>query len=313
MKLFSFFLLFFLCSQFSFSQIISNFNSLNFSDKIKYFNSDDYNDIISYLINPLFENQQFSNFAKENLLNDSNSIYYLIKALNTNNSRILWEVKIQLKKIGLPAVNLLNDFISDTISAGNLTAIEIAGDIGDSIFLNKINLLLTSEFPAVRNISAIAAGKIFNNETIEKLCNLINDENDMVRKSALVSLGKIKPDDTFIIEKIFLNLSDTYYFQKFSAVEALQKFDTSIILPEIFNKISNSQNTNELSLLLKTLLAFTISDSEQINILKKINEETEEKIIKELILKILAKSISIDEYLIKFKNLYKTEPIKISN
>ncbi|HOK41991.1 MAG TPA: hypothetical protein PLD27_13255, partial [bacterium] len=61
------------------------------------------------------------------------------------------------------------------------------------------------------------------------------------------------------------------------------------------------------------LLAFTISDSEQINILKKINEETEEKIIKELILKILAKSISIDEYLIKFKNLYKTEPIKISN
>ncbi|HPQ20117.1 MAG TPA: hypothetical protein PKX90_12725, partial [bacterium] len=268
-------------------------------------------ELISYLINPLYENQQYSNWTKEVVLNDSNIIYYLIEALNTDNSRILWEIKIQLKKIGKPVSNLLNDFISDTISAGNLTAIEIAGDIGDSIFINKLNSLLSSKYPAVRNISAISAGKIFNNETVKKLCDLLNDENDMVRKSALVSIGKIKTDDTTIIEKIFFNFNDTYYFQKFSAVEALQKFDTTIILPQIFNKLSNSSNTNELSLLLKTLLVYTIDDNEQINILKKIYEETNEKIIKELILKILSKSISIDDYLEQFKMQYKCEPIKI--
>jgi len=253
-------------------------------------NFDDYDELVAYAVNPNINNSVLSSWAKQYLNSDSESVKYLLQNMNTVNSRTLWEIKHILVAIGKPAARLLNDYISDTVTSSNLTAVDVAGLIGDLSSLEKLYELLQSEYPAVRNLTALAVGRINNDSSIEKLKPLLNDTFGMVRKSAIVSIGKLKTADTSIINILFNNLNDTYYYVRFSAVEALQNFDTTIIVPLIFNKIKFAENEKLLLYYLRILANFRVIDAYQSAEIRKLFETATDELIAEYSLRILTNS-----------------------
>lgn len=277
-------------------------------------NSDDYNEIISYLVNPNVSNSNYVNWAKNILLKDTAAIPYLIEHLNSVNSRTIWEIRNLLIEIGKPAVPFLSEYISDTQTTGNLTAIEVLGEIGDSsaAVLDKLLELLNSQYPAVRNITAIAVGRMPAEKSVSKLLPLTKDSVDMVRKSAIVSIGKIAPAAPAVIKELLCNLNDTYFYQRFSAVEAIQKFDTAIVINQILEKINSTTDTHELTMLFRIISPFSISDIDKFEIIKKIFLESNDELISEYALKIIVNSTAQNkEYIEKFKKKFNRNPILV--
>ncbi|MBP7651899.1 HEAT repeat domain-containing protein [Candidatus Dependentiae bacterium] len=272
------------------------------------YNADDYNEIISYFVNPHLSNNKFSGWAKGILAGDTRSIEYMLNHLDTVNSRTLWEIRSLLVQIGKPAVKFLTDYISDTLTTGNLIIVEVLGDIGDTSAVEKISGLLDSKHVQLRNVAAMALGKIkfTDSNIINKLKHLTYDTNNMVKKSAIVSLGKLSDtnseQDTGLLDLLFSHLSDSYFYLRFSAVESVQKMDSEIVIPFIFEKINNADKY-ELRYLLRILSSFNISGS-YITEIENIFYSNDDELVCAYAFKILRQSVLLELKIEKYKNFF---------
>ncbi|MEW5692576.1 MAG: HEAT repeat domain-containing protein [Candidatus Hydrogenedentota bacterium] len=275
------------------------FSSLIFGSD---YNFDDFDDIISYALNPATAQRQTANWAKDILNKDTPAIINLVNHLNTTNPHSLWEIKYLLKDIGKPAVEPLLDYVSDTITTGNLTAIYVLGEIGDHKALDKLLQLLESEHPPVRSNAALSIGKIPDEVSIDKLVKLLSDTYPMVRKSAAVSIGKIAPKNEDVIYALLENVDDTYYFVRFSVCEAIQKFDTEILTNVLLTEIKNTKDTETLRLIMRILSGSNINSNEILNIVREIFYTTQDELIAEYSLAILPNSSNLkNEFYKKFR------------
>ncbi|HPG29969.1 MAG TPA: hypothetical protein PKY81_07705 [bacterium] len=273
------------------------------------YNKDDYDEIISYFLNPHLANNSFSGWAKNILEKDNNSIDFMLNHLDTVNSRTLYEIRSLLVKIGKPSVKFLAEYISDTSAIGNIIAVEALGDIageangdiGDTSAINKLGDFLNSAHPSLKNITALSLGKIVftNSDIIERLMTLTSDTSNMVKKSAILSLGKLAKynpkNDTEVFNLLYPFLSDTFYFLRFSALEAIQKLDTGIVVPKIINKLDADLTQDELKKVLKIISAFSLSEPENISKIKKIFYSAADEYLCSISYNILNKSAYSDK------------------
>lgn len=274
------------------------------------FNYDDFDELISYAVNANISNRPNAKWAKNILSKDPGAISNLLNHLNTVNARTIYELRLILKDAGSPAVQPLIDYISDTITYGNLTAVYVLGEIGDTRALDKLIELLNSEHSSVKSVTAAAVGKMKDEKVIYKLLELSTDPNEMVRKSSIVALGKIAFKNKNVINSLLENnTEDTFYFVRFSAIEAVQKFDTKTVANLLFQEIKNTKPTKELHVLLRILSAFNIKDENKLKTIINIFDETSDELLAEYALKIILTSIKEnEEYLKKFKNKFNRDP-----
>jgi len=260
------------------------------------YNDDDFHDLISYIIYPNLGLRETANWAKEIARKDTQAVSVLIDYLSSVNSRTLWEVKYVLIDIGKYAVPQISDRLSDTLTTANILSIEILGEIGDSSIINKLYPLLNSEYSQVRNYTAIALGKLKDKNAIKKLLPLTRDSFDMPRKSALVSIGRLADNDTNTLNIVYNNTKDTYFFQRFSAIEAIQKFDTDIVLPMMFEKLKEYSMlpTDELNIILRIISTFKINNEFYVNIIKNIFDNSNNEVSCGYAMKILNNSSALN-------------------
>ena len=256
------------------------------------YNSDDFNDMVSYVIYPDIKLRDQAGWAKSVISKDTAAIDVLIDYLSSVNSRTLWEVKYLLIDLNKAAVPRLSERISDTVTTANILSIEILGEIGDSSVAETLYPLLKSKHQQLRNYTAIALGKLNDKRAVSKLLPLLDDPADMPRKSALVSIGKLADNETATLEAVFENLDDTYYYQRFSAVEAAQKFDTDLVMNIMFDKIFNNEfdAPKKLNLILRILSGFSISSEKYHDKIFEILNNSDNEIAAGYALKILKKS-----------------------
>lgn len=246
--------------------IIFNFFTLKiFSNN---FNEDDYIDIFSYSVRGDLNYQKYANFCREILINSNNGVRVILENMQTVNSRVLWESAQMLRRIGKNGMKEMTDFISDTNTFANITVINVLGDIGDTYPVKKLETLLNSEHTSVRNMSVQSLGKIKSKESLPKLLSLVNDDNCMVRKSTIVSIGNISSNDTEVLKVLFQSINDTFYFVRFSAEEAIEKFNPEISKPVLLKKIKTESCIRRKISLLKILSRIEISNNNIKNIIE---------------------------------------------
>lgn len=147
---------------------------------------------------------------------------YLIAKLGTTDARERVGLENIFKKIGKPAVPLLNQALLATDSLQLARVGLMLNFMPDTS--SVVNLLKVVKHPYywVRYETIRVLGKIGDRRTTPTIKDALSDSNEIVRTAAAVSCGKIK--DPFVIPFLMIALQDDYYGVRMSAMEALQNF-----------------------------------------------------------------------------------------
>lgn len=205
-------------------------------------NEDDYDDLIAFLVNGQVKNRDISEWAKRMLKGFPGSVNRLVETLSTLDPRASWEIRNLLIDIGEGGVSAAIDQLEDTDTSKSLMILYILGQTGDARAKEPVRNLLLSSYPRVRSSAALASGGLGDTLAIDPLVTLCSDTWRMVRKSAVIALGRIGVADTPVLDSLARSLNDTWYFVRFTAVESLLLLDSNIVSPYLV-RLLDSQDT----------------------------------------------------------------------
>ncbi|MFZ5981008.1 MAG: HEAT repeat domain-containing protein [Candidatus Zixiibacteriota bacterium] len=163
----------------------------------------------------------------------------LIDKFTTKSTRAKWAVIFVLQRIGSPAVPDLVAALSRPDEKIVQNVCWALGDIADSSATLPLMAIANHECWQVRDQVIRAFGRIKDRRADEVVLKALNDTLAQVRKAAAVSCGQINL--TGGIKKLVSLLGDDFYGVRMTALEALMKMDTSLVLPVLADSI-NSDN-----------------------------------------------------------------------
>ena len=183
------------------------------------------------------------------------AVPYLIDRLGTEDARERMTLEEIFKKIGAPAVPLLNRALLETDSLQLSRVATILFYLPDSSSVDNLIKVADNPFYWVRYQVLRALGKIGDikaGPTVEKA---MADDNELVRAMAAVAAGRIDAEAFF--PYLSTALEDSYYGVRMSALEEIGKIDcvrkTALIENALEDKPDNMTR--------KLLLSLMASDS----------------------------------------------------
>lgn len=150
------------------------------------------------------------------------AVPYLIDRLGTTDARERVALENIFRKIGKPAVPLLNQALLTTDSLQLSRVALILGNLPDTS--SVVNLLTVTQKPYywVRYESIRALGFIKDPRAVPAVRAALTDTNELVRTIAAVTAGNLR--DTSLIAGLIAALDDRYYGVRLSAKEGLAGF-----------------------------------------------------------------------------------------
>jgi HEAT repeat protein len=165
---------------------------------------------------------------------------FLIDKFTTTSARERWSVIHILKRIGSPAVPLLNEALRNPNGLIVQRVCWALGDIGDSAAIGPLVAVRDHQRWQVRDQVSGALGKIgvADARATETVQAGLSDSIGQVRKAAAVACGKIGLGDA--TEALVSMLGDDFYGARFAAYDALRKLDTVRVVETVTEWIGTS-------------------------------------------------------------------------
>jgi len=163
----------------------------------------------------------------------------LLEKYNTKDARERHTINNILVKIGKPATPFLLKGLSDSNDEKISRLCYTLGNIKDS---SAVEGIISTAFESnwkIRSSAVSALGKIGHNLADETVIKLLSDSDETVRKSAVVAAGRLLIEKA--IPKLIHILGDDFYGARMTSSEALIKFDSFLVIPQIADSL-NSEN-----------------------------------------------------------------------
>lgn len=158
------------------------------------------------------------------------SLPYLVTQLDTDGPRRRHALEDILVKIGEPAVEPVIEALgrelerTDTLRGARMAS-SILGRLGDDRATPALDTAAGHGDWKVRSAVAGAIGRVGSANGLPGLLRLLDDENEIVRKSSAVALrrmaAELTPPDDEVIRALAGALDDEYYHVRYSAAAAL--------------------------------------------------------------------------------------------
>lgn len=163
---------------------------------------------------------------------------YLIDRLGTTDARERVALENIFRKIGQPAVPLLNRALLTTDSLQLSRVALVLGNLPDTS--SVVNLLRVTQKPYywVRYESIRALGIIRDIRAVPAVRTALADTNELVRTIAAVAAGHLR--DTSLITALITALDDRYYGVRLSAKEGLAGFSCDQKGAAVFSALAQS-------------------------------------------------------------------------
>ena len=149
------------------------------------------------------------------------AVPYLIDRLGTTIAHERVALENIFRKIGPPAVPLLNQALLTTDSLQLSRVALILGNLPDTSSVANLLLVTQNPFYWVRYESIRALGFIKDTRAVAAVRVAMSDTNELVRTIAAVSAGHLQ--DTSLIPALIVALNDTYYGARLEARDELAK------------------------------------------------------------------------------------------
>ncbi|MFH2036350.1 MAG: HEAT repeat domain-containing protein [Candidatus Zixiibacteriota bacterium] len=172
----------------------------------------------------------------------SEAVPRLLEKYDTKDARERHTINDILVKIGKPATPFLLAGLSDPNDEKVSRLCYTLGNIKDSAAVEGIIAVALADDWQVRSNAAGALGMIGHNLANETIVKLLSDPDETVRKSAIVSAGKLLIENAIPI--LIHMLGDDFYGARMTASEALTKFDALSVISQIADSLSSD---NELA------------------------------------------------------------------
>jgi len=146
----------------------------------------------------------------------------LVEKYSTQSARERVTINEILKKIGSDAV----PYLTKSLSLGDVEQVSricySLGEIKDKYAVKPLLKIISHDHWWVRSSCAGALGDIGDTTAYEEVRGLFADSNEIVRKAAVVSVGKFRMERT--IPELVGAMGDSFYGVRWTASEALVKF-----------------------------------------------------------------------------------------
>lgn len=164
----------------------------------------------------------------------------LIDKFTTTSARERWSVIHILKRIGSPAVPLLNEALRRPDGLIVQRVCWALGDIGDSTAISPLVAIRDHPRWQVRDQVSGALGKIGVAEVTAVSTVLVglSDSIGQVRKASAVACGKIGVSEA--TEPLVSMLGDDFYGARYAAYDALRKLDSAEVVAIVTDWIESA-------------------------------------------------------------------------
>ncbi len=162
----------------------------------------------------------------------------LIEKLDTHSARERLTVIRILDSIGVVAVPLLVEALDHPNGLVVQRICWALGDIGDSSAIDGLMNVSSHNRWQVRSQAVRALGRIKNDRAADIVIEAMRDSIGQVRKSAAVASGQIMIHES--IANLVHLLGDDFYGARMTAMEALTKLDSSMVLEVLADSINSS-------------------------------------------------------------------------
>jgi HEAT repeat protein len=163
--------------------------------------------------------------------NREESVPYLVTQLDTDSPRERLALEDVLVKIGDPSVLPLIDALAAELDRGDTSrgarlAASILGLLGDDRTVDGLAAAALHNDWKVRSSAVAALGRVAAPRSVPTLLALLDDPNEVVRKSAAVALARISDEsdqglDETVVRRLAQSLDDEHYSVRYGAARAL--------------------------------------------------------------------------------------------
>ncbi|MFQ5453615.1 MAG: HEAT repeat domain-containing protein [Candidatus Zixiibacteriota bacterium] len=161
----------------------------------------------------------------------------LVEKFTTKSARERLTIINILKKIGSPAVPYLIKSLRNPVGLVVQRVCWALGDIADTSAVEALITVTGHQRWQVRDQALGALGDIADRRAIEVVISGFTDSIGQVRKAASVAAGKIGINNA--VEQLVHILGDEFYGARMSALEALLKMDTVLVINTLADSMSS--------------------------------------------------------------------------
>jgi len=186
---------------------------------------------------------------------------YLIDKLGTTVARERVTLENIFRKIGQPAVPLLNDALLDADSLQLSRIALILYYLPDTSSVDNLLKITNNDYYWARYQAVRALGKIGDLKAANAIKDALKDENELVRTMAAVSAGRMGAVN--FLAELMAVLDDPYYGVRMTAYEALGGMDSDLKLKYLPSYLllakTDMEKINILSLMADSDCLFEVS------------------------------------------------------